>query len=127
MRIGFCSHLGEAKQPVARAWAEWLRGESHEVVFILPKGGYGRFPSFDDWRKVRQGLKGVDAIVCCDIWSMGYVFLNPDYRGIKVYSSFELYSEIVPWNRRVRIERKWIEWLEGRLLRSEWKWISTCN
>jgi len=123
MRIGFYSHLGEEKEPIARAWAEWLCGQGHDVTFVSPQGGYGRMPSLKVWRMVRRSLKGIDAIICCDIWSLSYVFFNPDYKGIKVYSCFELYSEIVPWTRRIKIERKWIEWLEGRLIRSDWKWI----
>lgn len=123
MKIVFFSHLGEEKQPVAKAWAGYLRDFGHEVTFVSPRGGYGRLPSFEDWRRVGRNLKGVDAIFCCDIWSLGYVFLRSAPKAIKVYSCFELYSEIIPWNRRVKLERKWIEWLERRLIRSEWKWI----
>ena len=123
MRVLFCSHLGEDKEPVARAWANWLQAQGHDVTFVVPQGGYGRMPSVKEWRKVRRALKGKDAIICCDIWSLMYVYLNPSFKAIKVYSCFELYSEIVPWNLSVRIERKWIEWLEGRLIHSEWKWI----
>lgn len=123
MKVLFCSHLGEEKQPVARAWAHWLQAQGHDVTFVVPQGGYGRTPSVKEWRKVRRNLRGKDAIICCDIWSLMYVFLNPGFQCIKVYSCFELYSEIIPWNLQVRLERKWIEWLEGRLIRSDWRWI----
>ncbi len=123
MKVVFYSFLGEKKQPVARAWAEWLRDDGHEAMFVVPQGGYGRRPSFRDWKKVRKSLKGADALIACDIWSLMYLFLNPGIKAIKIYSCFELYSEITPWNWRVRLERKWIEWLEGRLINSEWKWI----
>lgn len=123
MKVLFCSHLGEERQPVARAWAQWLRAEGHNIDFVVPLGGYGRMPSLKEWRKVRRKLKGQDAIICCDIWSLMYVYLNPGVKAIKVYSCFELYSEFVPWNLRVRLERKWIEWLEGRLIHSDWTWI----
>ena len=123
MKVLFCSHLGEEKEPVARAWAQWLQAEGHDVTFVVPRGGYGRIPSVKEWRKVRASLRGKDAVICCDIWSLTYVYLNPGFKGIKVYSCFELYSEIIPWNVRVKLERKWIEWLEGRLIRSDWKWI----
>ena len=123
MKVLFCSHLGEHRQPVARAWAEWLRTDGHAVSFVVPQGGYGRVPSFKEWRKVRRALRRKDAVICCDIWSLMYVFLNPEFKAIKVYSCFELYSEIVPWNSRVRIERRLIEWLERKLISSDWKWI----
>ena len=123
MKVLFCSHLGEHRQPVARAWAEWLRTDGHTVSFVVPQGGYGRVPSFKEWRKVRRALRRNDAVICCDIWSLMYVFLNPEFKAIKVYSCFELYSEIVPWNSRVRIERRLIEWLERKLISSDWKWI----
>ena len=123
MKVLFCSHLGEEKEPVARAWAKWLRTEGHDITFVVPRGGYGRLPSLKEGRKVRKTLRGKDVIICCDIWSLMYVYLNPGFKAMKVYSCFELYSEIVPWNLTVKIERKWIEWLEGRLIRSDWKWI----
>ena len=123
MNVLFCTHLGEEREPVARAWARWFRSKGHDITFVVPRGGYGRMPSLKAWRQVRRALGGKDVIISCDIWSLMYVYLNPGFQAIKVYSCFELYSEIVPWNLPVRIERKWIEWLEGKLIQSDWRWI----